>query len=253
MNKLNAVISIVALVVLTSCSKKDAGTTNSSQATMNVQEAKSVVKESPYKGEIERGLTLQFDYVNISHGKIETLKNVRGNYVVINGTTINNGDSLQADVFENFTKFLFALQKDGLVTIEQVPDKMPNDERSWKGIYEHNFYNVECTPKALGLRDEKYSDTNYLRIPLGVCKVQTIVKDVEYNMSGPAEGNNFRLVMGTYEVKPNDFGKSQGVVDYVFKFRAVIKLNPFNQTYSYVAGDYGKTDADDWQTQNVPQ
>src|ERR1039458_4441388 len=106
---------------------------------------------------------------------------------------------------------------------------------------------------ALGLRDEKHSDTNWLRIPLGVCKVRTIVKDVEYHRSGLPQSDDYRLVMGTYEVMPNAFGKGQGLPQSVFKFRALIKLNPFNQTYSYAAGDWGKVDADVWQTQNVPE
>ena len=138
-------------------------------------------------------------------------------------------------------EFLFAAQKDGLITVEKFSDN--NQER----------YNVKWTPKALTLRDEKNSDIHWLRIPLGACKVQTIVKDIEYHNPNLSQTDDFRLVMGTYEDKPTDFGKSQAGEYGVFKFRVVIKLNPFNQTYSYVTGDWGKIEADDWLTQNIRQ
>lgn len=235
MKKLNAVTSIMALVVLTSCSKKDAGSTNSSQATMNVQEAKSDVKEIPYKSEIERGLTLQFDYMSIPQGTIETLVNLfGGKELLVNGTTQPDPDAYMA--------FLFAIQTNGLIAIEKMQED--GGQKS---------YNVKWTPKALGLRDEKYSTANVLRIPLGACEVKTIVKDIEYHNPNLSQSDDFRLAVGTYELKPNDFGKSQGATDGVFKFRAVVKLNPFNQTYSYVSGDWGTIDADGWQTHNVSQ
>lgn len=258
MNKLNAVISIVALVVLTSCSKKDAGATNSSQATMNVQEAKSAVKEVPYKSEIERGLTLQFDYVSFPHGEIKVELGE------------NNGDSVRLKQFQilyngklitrytgetaQYINSLIEVQKTGVITIQNSAGAPATSVYTNKNeLMIEKAYKVEWTSKALGLRDEKYSTADVLCIQLGACKVRTVVKDIEYHNPNLSQSDDFRLVVGTYEIKPNDFGKSQGVVDNVFKFRAVIKLNPFNQTYSFVVGDYGKIDADDWQTQNVPQ
>jgi len=238
MNKLNVVTSILALVILTSCSNGD----ETNQATMNVQAAKSTAKEIPYKSEIERGLTLQLDYMNLPQGVIDP----HGYYAkgelasAVQSPLLFNGKVLTRDS-DQYMEFLFAAQKDGLLTVEKFSDN--NQDR----------YNVKWTPKALTLRDEKYSDANWLRIQSGVCKVQTIVKDVEYHNLNLPQSDDFRLVMGTYEIKPNDFGKSQGDGDGIFKFRALIKLNPFNQTYSYVTGDWGKIDADGWQTKNVPE
>src|SRR5208283_3564764 len=230
MNKLNAVTSILVLVILTCCSKGD----ETNQATMNVQEAKSAAKEIPYKSEIERGLTLQFDYMNIPHGKVLSQKAfLTGNGLLIQGKPV----AVDPD---EYMKFLSGIQKNGLIKIVKLSDN--TDEHGY-GV---KVYDVEWTPKALGLRDEKNSDANWLRIQLGACKVQTIVKDVEYHNPNLSQTDDFRLVMGTYEDKPTDFGKSQeatgGAVFGVFKFRAVIKLNPFNQTYSYVTGDTGKID-----------
>lgn len=243
MNKLSAAASIIALVALASCSKK--ADTNSNQATMNVQEAKSAVKEVPYKSEIERGLTLQFDYMNIPHGEVEFSKTLTGNGLRIEGKSA-------VDDLDKYMEFLLEAQKNGLITIEKTSDNTDN------GQFYGNFlgqkdYNVAWTPKALDLRDKKNSDADWLRIPLGACKVQTIVKDIEYHNPNLSQTDDFRLVMGTYEDKPTDFGKSQAGEYGVFKFRVVIKLNPFNQTYSYVTGDWGKIEADDWLTQNIRQ
>jgi len=241
------IILITTFVYLVSCSKRDG---NTNQATMNVQEAKSAVKEVPYKSEIERGLTLQFDYVNIPHGIVEASKTLTGNGLIF------KGKSLMGDPDE-YMKFLLAAQKDGLITIEKTSDNTDNGQ-FYGDFAGQKYYNVAWTPKALGLRDEKNSDADWLRIPLGACKVKTIVKDIEYHNPNLSQTDDFRLVMGTYEDKPTDFGKSQGATGIVgefgvFKFRVVIKLNPFNQTYSYVTGDWGKIDADDWQTKNIRQ
>jgi len=248
MNKLNAFTSILTLVVLTPCSKKDAGSTNSSQATMNVQEAKSTAKDIPYKSEIEKGLTLQFELLKMPHGKIETYKaNVAGNHLIINGETT----AVDFDP-DKYMEDLVGFQNIELITIRKTYDS--TQDPLYNSSVEHKTYDVEWTQKAIGLRDIEHSDTNWLRISLGVCKVQTIVKDTEYNYAtGPAAGSNRRLVMGTYEVKFNDFARSNGGTNAVFKFRAVIKSNPFNQTYSYVTGDRGSIDSDDWETQNVTQ
>jgi hypothetical protein len=242
MNKMNAAISIAALVASAYCSNAD---TNSPQATLNVQEAKSTANKIPYKREIERGLTLQFDYINIPHGKVLSSKTfLAGNGLLIQGKPV------AADPDE-YMKFLSGIQKNGLIEIVKTSDN--TNEHG----YGEKVYDVKWTPKALGLRDEKNSDANWLRIPLGACKVQTIVKDVEYHNANFSKNDDFRFVEGTYKDEPTDFGKSQeaegGAVFGVFKFRAVIKLNPFNQTYSYVSADMGKIDADGWQSQNIPE
>jgi hypothetical protein len=246
MNKLNAVTSIMALVVLTSCSKKDAGSTNSSQATMNVQEAKSEVKEIPYKSVIEKGLTLQFDYNEYPQGVIVPHGIPDGQLAWVGKPPLLfNGQVLTQDS-DKYMGILFAAQKDGLITVEKISDNKDNGNGQER-------YNVKWTPKALSLRDEKHSDANWLRIQCAVCKIQTVVKDIEYHNPNLSQSDDFRLVVGTHEIKVTDFGKSQGATDGIYKFRALIKLNPFNQTYSYVTGDWGKIDADNWQTQNISE
>ena len=166
---------------------------------MDINQAKSAAKEVPYKSEIERGLTLQFDYMNLPQGVIDP----HGYYAkgelasAVQSPLLLNGKVLTQDS-DQYMKFLFAAQKDGLLTVKTFSDN--NQER----------YNVRWTPKAIALRDQKYSDANWLRIQSGVCKFQTIVKDVEYHNPNLSQSDDFRLIMGTYEIKPNDFGKSQG-------------------------------------------
>jgi hypothetical protein len=235
----------MTLLILVSCSKKDVGSADSGQATMNVQQAKSAAKEIPYKSVIERGLTLQFDYLNVPQGEFAADKEMAIDIAKLNGATLPVRSDAYADL-------LLSLEKQGLITIEKVQDITVE---AW-GRHLRDF-KIKPTPKTLALCDKRYSDTNYCRIASGICKVKTIVKDVEYHNPNLPQSDDFRLVMGTYEDTPTDFGKSQEAIGQanfgMFKFRAVVKLNPFNQTYEYVTGDIGKIDADSWQTQNIPK
>jgi hypothetical protein len=256
MNKMSAAISIAALVVSASCSKAD---TNSTQATMDVKEAKSAAKEVPYKSEIERGFTKQFNCVEIPHGEIKIEPSDPGGSPYLNQAQIHYNDKLLTSFTEQtvqIVNILFDEQKLGLVTIHDshgAPTTTSVYTNKNGELQIEKAYTLEWTPKAIQLRDKTFSDADWIGIPLGKCKVETIVKDIEYHNPLLPQSDDYRLVLGTYEFTPNDFGKSQGNTVGVFKFRALIKLNPFNQTYSFVDGDWGKVDADDWQTKNIPQ
>ena len=245
MKKLNLIISIMTLLVLASCSRKEAGSTNSGQATMNVQQAKSAAKDIPYQVVIENGLTLHSDYLNVPRGEFTADKEMAIDTAKLNGVTL----PVSSDAFADS---LSTLEKEGLIMLEKVDD---TTVAAW-GRHLRD-YKIQPTPKTLSLCDKKYSDTNCCRIQLGVCKIKSIVKDVEYHNPDLSQTDDFRLVMGTYEDTPTDFGKSQEAIGQAsfgaFKFRAIVKLNPFNQTYEYVTGDIGKIDADSWQTQNIPE
>ena len=255
MNKMSAVISIAALVASASCSKAD---TNSTQATMDVKEAKSTAKEVPYKSAIEMGFTKQFNCVEIPHGEIKIEASDPGGSPYLNQAQIHYNDKQLTSYTEQTVQIVnifFAEQKSGLVTIHDshgAPTTTSVYTNKNGELKIEKVYKLEWTPKAIELRDKKLSDADWIRIPVGKCKVETIVKDIEYHNPPLPQGDDFRLVLGTYELTPNDFGKGQGYTVGVFKFRALIKLNPFNQTYSVVVGDWGKVDADDWQTKNIP-
>ena len=162
-------------------------------------------------------------------------------------------DNATVDLTADYDKTaLSVFEKAGLIAIE----KKAEDQNMASTHYGQAIWDVRWTPKAISLRDEKHSDTHWLGIQCGACKVQTIVKNIEYHASPLPQSDDYRLVVGTYELKTTNFTKSAegiGGEDGVFKFRALIKLNPFNQTYSYVTGDFGKVDADGWQTENIPQ
>ena len=72
MTKIDTLFALsIVLISLASCEKRPQGTPT--QATMDLKEAKSAAKEIPYRAELERGLVLQFNYVNIPHGNLQIM------------------------------------------------------------------------------------------------------------------------------------------------------------------------------------
>lgn len=114
-------------------------------------------------------------------------------------------------------------------------------------------FTVTPKQKAIDASDPTLSTSDVLYIPLGTCTVLSIVKDVEYQNPLLPQSDDFRLVVGTYRRSYNEFSRTQGASeDEVFKFRALMKVNPFNQTYSFQGADWGNIDEDVWKTQNIP-
>ena len=138
-----------------------------------------------------------------------------------------------------YLQFLGSCKTEGLIELTE----QKQSELAMAGNMGTRLFTSTWTPKAISMRDTANSDNDWLRIPLGSCKIKTIVKDIEYHHPNLPQSDDFRLIVGTYERTCNTFGKEQGVKDEVFKFRALIRANPFNQTYSYQTADWGALDA----------
>ena len=113
---------------------------------------------------------------------------------------------------------------------------------------------VTPTTVAWEARDQKLSTTNLLFIRTANCKVKKIIRDTPYESEYLSKTEQYRLVLGTYERIPTEFVKTlghDGVKTKEYKFRALLKLNPFNDHYTFVAGDWGIIEEDGWHTSNV--
>lgn len=234
---------IIALVlIIIACDRKPESPTDVN--TTNKREAKTAAKAIPYKSEIEEGLTKQFNYIKIPLGKIEVMSARSSEW---------NEDDWQRKRFRNgMHGSLSRWQTLGLIRASAQPK---DDSYAIAGTKK---YVISPTQMALEASDEKLSTEDYLFIKTGNCTIKSIVKDTEYNHPKLPQSEDFRLVIGTYRRVLNDFIRSltgeQETLgsDEVFKFRVLIRVNPFNQTYSSHLVDWGYLDKDGWESDNIP-
>ena len=197
--------------------------------------------DMPYKPELERGLELQFEYLSIPQGQIQIMSSL--------SSRAESANMRNKQFPAPFLETLKMLETEGLVKLAELKQS----QLDMVGNMGARIFTVVCTPKALDMSDKAKSDDNFIQIPFGSCKVKTVVKDVEYHQPSLPQSDDFRLIVGTCEMTYNDFGKKMLAKDQLVKFRAVLKVNPFNRTYHFETADLGGIDADDWPTNNIPQ
>jgi hypothetical protein len=238
--KCHYLIIATALIAVCGCGKKSENATT--QSTMDAGTAKSIAKEIPYKEELERGLAKQFNYLPIPRGDIQIMSGLSSQMESAN---------MKAKRFpDKYLEALQACEKEGLLKFTETPQSQL-DQIASMGTRK---FTVTPTALAVNAADKKLSDHDWIYIPLGTCRVKTVVKDMEYRHPALAASDDFRLVVGTYERSYNDFAKRLGEASKpeTFKFRALAKVNPFNQTYSFQIADWGNIAEDAWQSANIP-
>jgi len=201
----------------------------------------SCSKPPQYLEAIGEGLTRQFNCLYLPHGKIFVLSEI---------VARNEGINIAKRRYPpDYTETLDKLEALDLIHYEEVPQNIEDQVLLNMGS---RIFNVNVTRKAVDLGDREASDHEWTVIPLGQCFVRDIVKDMEYKHPTLPTDEDYRVVMGFYEVRPNDLGREFGGIDRRFRFRALIKLNPFDDSYSFVAADWGEIDKDNWETDNLP-
>jgi hypothetical protein len=211
-------------------------------STTDKTEARSAARAIPYKDVIEAGLTEQFNVLTIPSGEIQIMSAMSSQF--------ESPDVKRKRLPNQFLEALKAWQEGGLVTFVEIKQS----ELELIGSTGTRKYTVTPTKKALDASDPKKSDSDWLQIPIGQCKVLSVVKDIEYRNPKLPQSDDYRLVVGTYERSYNEFAKAGGAgSNEVFKFRALLKVNPFNQSYSFQGADWGKIEVDEWETQTLSQ
>lgn len=154
---------------------------------------------------------------------------------------------------QSMDKFRTA-EKLGLVTIKEIEQsEIDLAGRGW-----NRLYTFTATQKGKDLADPKKSDEKFIWISLGSCTVISIVKDEPCKHPSLSSSEDYRLCLGVHKFEPTPYciqhyeaiGEPDSSKAGEFKFRAIIKFNPFMNSYSYVTSDWGYLDKDGWETQN---
>ena len=237
--KLQTPLSVFAISALCAASNLFAASP-ADISTTDKNEARSAARAIPYKEVIETGLTKQFNYLGIPRGKVQVMSAMSSQFEA--------ADLKNKRLPIQFLKAMEAWKEAGLIEYTELKQS----DLDLMGNMGTRIFTVTPTQKANDAGDPKESDSAWLQIPIGQCKVLSVVKDVEYHNPKLPQSDDFRLVVGTYERSFNDFAKAGGAgTNEIFKFRALLKVNPFNQSYSFQGADWGKIELDKWETDRI--
>jgi hypothetical protein len=106
---------------------------------------------------------------------------------------------------------------------------------------------VTPTERAHKASDPKLSAKGWVQIRVGTCDVSQIVRSSPYQSPQLSQSEEYRLVLGTYHVVPTDFMKTveKDPQPKDYKFRALLKLNPFTKRYTYQTANWGDPQNDE--------
>jgi hypothetical protein len=227
--------ALASALMICACGKNEK---TEEQAPTDVSPAKSAAGEMSYRDQIELGLVKQFNYLVIPRGAIEILPHIL-NY---------QADPKQKRFDDAYLEFLRQWQNLGVLTLTKTADK----NYDLVGITVGQMFNVMPAPATTEAAD-KYSTPDWVGIPLARCRIRTVVKDIDYHDLRLPASDDFRLIVGTYEYSPTDFAKNHNFDEtaHIYKFRALVKVNPFNHTYSFQVADWGEIPEDDWKSSNI--
>lgn len=115
-------------------------------------------------------------------------------------------------------------------------------------------FSIKPTERLLSLADKTKGRPNLVQITIFRAEITEIAQDVLYEGPLARTRDEYRLVVGKYQWAPTPeclelHGGLAQTVDA--KFRAVLKIDPFNRGYSVVARDTGLIDQDSWASAHV--
>jgi len=183
--------------------------------------------------ELEAGLSKQFGMIQIPRGDISVLSAV--------DLGMTKPDPRNKLFPNEMLNGLEQLKQGGLIDYTVYEPSFGGDRTRVR---------VTVTPlkAAIDAADPSLSTSDALVIVTYKLAVSSIVKDVEYHHPALPQSDDFRLVVGTFKAIPRDLKRPEEM----YKFRAMLKVNPFNKTYSFQIADVGSLDDDLWKTQNIP-
>jgi len=196
-----------------------------------------------YASVISEGLS-EMNYVSLPIGRVHISDNSEhGRYV--RDLYLSRGEpAITTDYLAQLEEVYAKL---GLISCEKLP--WDND----KG----QFYKFAVTQRAKDLADPNRSNDKELKIRLGTRTVIQIIKDEPFKHPSLPKSDDYLLCVGAYRFEPTEIGKesykAMGHELFTkYKFRAVIKFNPFTNSYSFVTSDWGYLDKDNWESKNIP-
>jgi len=210
----------------------------------NRMEAQKALSFKPYISILEDGLTKKFDYLWVPQGRITIMDKLRSTYTPAN---------VQSMIFQYKTlKDLQDSQNDGLVNLSEEKQSPLLDTSG------NRIFVVTPNEKIRQMADPKESNQKWIAILLGTMKVLKIIKEEPCKLKRATPGDEFLLVVGLLRDPPTQnvktLGPEYGTVEpRELKFRAILQLNPFNQSYKFIIADTGMLNETEWKSDWVAQ
>ena len=211
--------------------------------TLSICSCSRLSTKAPYKEVLEEGLI----------GQVETTAFPTGEVQIMTGFSQIEPADISAMKFHS--DYLAFLEKARDLELIRLSERR---QGTWSALLSPGirFFNVQPTDKLLRLADKSKSDDKWIRVVVGRCEITEIIKDTDYKNANAPQGEEYRLILGKFMNIPTKEAaelSSLGVTTdkKELKFRAVLKVNPFNKSYSFVVADYGYLDREDWITSYV--
>jgi hypothetical protein len=235
-------LTLIALLgaILPACDKQRASDAATTTETASIAAARA--DEELLRSEIAGGLEGQFNTISLPIGDVEIMSGL--------SSQMEKSSFERKRFKEDYLDFLQSMQKIGLATVAE------RSQSDLAGISRMGARTFTVLPTELSKqhRDEALSSDDSLVVGFASCEVLNIVRSSPYQSPGLPKSEEYRLILGTYRhsfmswflaINPQQDKTAE------FKFRAVLKFNPFTKRYSYQFADWGLPKEDGWQTNNV--
>jgi hypothetical protein len=231
---------ILVLCILSSaCDRREDSKSGISTETASIASARD--DETMLREEIGKGLEEYLNVISIPSGEIEIMSGLSSQM---------EANNFQSKRFKSdYLSFLDSIKSNGLLTYAEKPQSALEEV----GRVGAKTFVVSPTELALQHRDQKLSTADYVQIRIATCKVESIIRSTPYESPRLPQSEEYRLVLGTYYCKGIPWARDAipGGKDDTFKFRAVLKLNPFTKRYTFQFADWGYPIEDGWKSNNV--
>lgn len=238
MKKRFTLIAVLGLA-LTGCDRKKPSEAASTTESASITAARS--DEDMLRAEISKGLEKNFNTFMLPIGDIEIMSGL--------SSQMENIDYQRKRFKEDYISYLNDMKAKGLVTFTEKPQSQLDAVRRMGS----RVLTVLPTELAKEHRNEELSSANYLVFQIANCEVDDIVRSSPYQSANLSQSEEYRLVLGTYRCTSIPWFRALAPEskDEDYKFRAVLKLNPFTKRYTFQTADWGNSQEDGWMTANV--
>ena len=234
-------LTLIALLgaIIPSCDRQRASDAASTTESASIAAARA--DEESLRSEIARGLETQFNKIVLPVGDVEIMSGL--------SSQMEQNDFNRKRFREDYLVSLQNMQNIGLATVVE------RSQSGLAGIGRMGARTFTVTPTELSKqhRDEKLSSLDSVAMRIATCEVLNIVRSSPYKSPRLPQAEEYRLVLGTYRRSFMDWFLAIAPDDRSaeFKFRAVLKFNPFTKRYSYQFADWGLPQEDGWKTNDV--
>lgn len=196
---------------------------------------------SVIKAMIADGLTTQFNVDWIPEGPITIMSGLSSQM---------EGQAPDAKRYNQSTyRYFQRFQSAGLLTLDE------QRQSALESIGRMGAITVVSTPteKLRSMADKDQNKPGFVVVKTGKCDILSIVRDTVHTSPDLPSSEEYRLVLGTYRRTPSPiaFALDPAAKPLDFRFKALLRLDPFAKAYGYVQADFGSIDSETWLTRNI--